>query len=223
MSEDRTEKEKAQPIKEVAIGEWFNPFVNYEDTPLYSDRYESDHGYYYGYRLGGERLHWKDFPFQVHPIGKFTAQLGWVTPYPREFLQETTHRIVIVSPTGNIETDIKSFKIYEEKLESRLMLLNLRCNDDKFIEVKGGKVPKHFPYKVEIALLSGEVLSSNFRITEVPPGGDEVAKGIGTKPAEWYAQDGVEPVALIFPEVENILEKIQMRIVPIAESQRSSQ
>lgn len=181
MPEDQVEKESRE--KTIELGEWFNPFFNYENLPY---KYERE-----DYRV-------KTVPFIIHPIGKFKIDTIWDrgSGYGRE-------KALVVLPFGEEEINVEDFPNYEEKIESRLV-------DIGAIYVEGKYDGQDFPYQIEVRLPSGKVFVNPF---ETPDGITSLTGSGG-----WQEGKGNEKNWLLFPEVENILEKIQMRIAPKEEN-----
>lgn len=204
MSERKPEKEQ-KPLKIVELNEWFAPFIDYDNTTFVIKK---------------ENLHSKRISLIIHPIGEFTLETIWDrTEDAKKYYYGK--RTLVVLPFGEEVIDAKNFEEEEKKLESRLLTICILCDEEKFDQRKG-KTPEEsllmalfgkfqpFPYSLEVLLPSGKVFSTQFDTS-----GEPFIEGL-----EWYEKGGNESIVLMIPEVENILEKIQMRIMPIAESQR---
>lgn len=177
MPEDNTELKKTPPVREVRVGEWFNPFVNYDELTDHGDALVA--------------------PVTIKPLGKFHVVTERM---PEEYFSAIQ---VLTLPFDEKYYNEKSFKPTEElerEIESRLHDIAVDCDDEKY-------TGKNLPYQVEIQLPSGKVFRAAFQTdTE-----------IDTPVAwNWHDNKGVR-MHILVPKVGNILEKIQMRIVPTEE------
>jgi hypothetical protein len=182
MPEDQIEKEAKE--KTVEIGEWFNPFINYDDQP---------------YEINREKYAVKEFPVFIKPIGKTTMSTIW----DRE--SEWDGDALIYLPFGQQEIKMENFPKFEEKIESKLVDIGLSSDENQYL---GKLLP---PYQLEIKTPDEQIYFNRFINYE-----DELSNP-HTISFYWQRQQGNnnQKKWLLFPEVENILEKIQMRIVPI--------
>lgn len=181
MPEDQTELEKTPPVKEVGIGEWFSPFLSYHDLP---------------YTLNREKHHTKTLSVLFRPVGSFIIELKW-----QNHNTKRNGNGVLVLPFGNQTIRLEDYSKYEETLESKLLEIDVYCNESKYQE-------QELPFKVEIKTPAGEVFQS-LLLENIGAEGLPIAG-----PADWRKNGEVDEVRLLIPEVEQILEKIQMRIVP---------
>lgn len=193
MSEDQAEREHISPIREAELGEWFSPFVGYENIPYenqeYVDEFKRDY-------------HSKEIPFQIKSVGKFTTSVESLG----SFVLEPQNKALVVLPFGEKIIEETGLPEYEGKIESRLILVAVVCIEEKYV----GREP---PYKVEMRVPSGQIFKDYFEKPRLLI--DQPLTGFW-----WLPEGSEEGISVWIPEVENILEKIQMRIVPITESQR---
>lgn len=185
MSEDNTELENIPPFKEVALGEWFQPFQNYYEIPYDVERQ--------AYRL-------KTLHLLVLELGRFSIGFDW----DRESKWVAGTKGITVLPFGEEKVDLENFEKIEMKLESRLFAMMVFCDEEK-------SVGRNFPYKVEMILPSGQKLVSFFGEKGKVEESDEPV-------AQDWSTNGEQDLVLLIPEVEQVLEKIQMRIVPIEQN-----
>ena len=183
MLENQTKLEKTPLVEEVdeevEVGEWFNPFLNYHDLP---------------YTLNREKHHTKTLLVLFRPVGSFIIKLEW-----RNHAIKRNGRGVLVLPFGNRTIHMEDYTKYEETLESKLLQIDVFCNESKYQE-------QELPYKVEIKTPLGEVFQSLF-LENIGAEGLPIAG-----PNDWHRNSEENGSYLLFPEVENILEKIQIKL-----------
>lgn len=178
-------QEQSPTERSLEIGDWFNPFTNYHVTP---------------YNYKDEDSSTKSFSFIANQIGKFFIGMYWDREsrwWEESRLSPSTG--MITSFLGDETINRKDYLKVEKKNETRLLKINVEYLPDEY---EG----QDSPYQVEIRSLNGKVFASPFH------------RGVGGRPMltglfHWH-EDHREEVWLLIPEVENILERIQMRIVP---------
>lgn len=131
--------EQAYPeaVEEVAIGEWFSPFIGYED--IWYEYFRAD------YRCIA-------VSFNVGQIGKLSAVVQW----EKDLILNKPIMLILPNEERQIEGD--SVKKWEEILEARLMGFNFYSdNDEEFIY-------KNVSYKAEVVLPSKRLVEGHFVI-----------------------------------------------------------
>lgn len=125
---------KEASIRTIETGEWFNPFENFEGTPLVHDRedYKSRH-----------------IEFNVESVGAFKIDSNWLT----EDFGDDKRKAIIVLPITEQEISKDQFLQYQEKFELRLFDLMLYSHSDNVVESDSR-------YKAEMRLPSGRTIFS---------------------------------------------------------------
>jgi hypothetical protein len=184
MKQNPSEREPKQSIREIQLGEWFNPFQGYADVP-YFDKYES------------RNLESKLFPYMVQQVDRFTFGLSWSRGLD---LQKIKGVSVVISPSGEEIVQKEDILKYEEKIGSKLLTIAVVFPKYKHPDVV---------YQAELRYQNGKRYFC--------PISEECLNQAG--PFNWSEEGNGENICILIPEVENTLEKIQMRLVPKTESQ----
>ena len=110
MAEDRLEQSPKPPVREVALGEWFRPFQNYNEIPVIHH--------------SQNRLE-KEVDL-LTPGPCFVALLNWNQDYLLEEKERGTQERKVIFPLPNGEATISSPQLaeFQEEIETRLMHLN---------------------------------------------------------------------------------------------------
>lgn len=151
------------------------------------------------YVYNEKRHQTKALLFLFKPAGLFIIELEW---WDRDVKRKGEGKLVL--PFGEQTINLEDYSKFEDKLESKLLQIKVDCNETKY-------QTQELPYKAEINTPIGEVFQSLF-LENIGAEGLPIAG-----PDDWHKNGEVDEVRLLIPEVEQILEKIQMRIVPAEE------
>lgn len=141
----------------------------------------------------------KVFSCVVQTVDRFTFGLHWSRGLD---LQKIKGAGVVISHLGEEIVQKGDVRKYEEKIESKLLTIAVVFPKYKHPDVI---------YQVELRYQNGKHYFCP--ITE--------ERGNQAGPFNWSEEGNGENICILIPEVENILEKIQMRIVPIEENQNA--
>ena len=137
----------------------------------------------------------KGVDFVVDQIGKFNAGLSSV-----EDAEYNDGDGIVILPFKDDHINISNHREASEKYESRLMSISVISSEKKHLD-------QDLPYAVEIRTPTNNIYQSPFETNDMP----------GWQPPftfDWYDQQGNEITVLLVPEVENVLSRIEIRVVP---------
>jgi len=205
MSETFKKTEQKEAI--VKMGEWFNPFVNYRDLPLIRkiDDWES-----------------KKVTIEIINLGRLTFSLTRSSSHYQRLCESefvNPVKYLVVSAQG--EKLVSSNDVIQEEavLQVRLFLLFGPSAEKEAMESSiFERLPENYdvlwrnkksPYVIEIRLPTGQTLTGPLGKDSHTPKGEFILP-----PSDWNFNDKKIGQILI-SEDKDLLEKIQMRIVPI--------
>ena len=182
MAEDKTELERTEP-RIIEVNEWFTPFETYDYAP---------------YKISRSDYRSKNSKSNIRGIGIIETDLVWSEKDIQQLKEnEEPWNVLLVLPNGSKK--ISSQEEFEEqrKLESRLLDLSFDIQEPKW----NGK---SFPYSIEVKLPDGTVVESRDSWPDLP-----ILKG-HTFTGARDMESGSEFDALIIPEAENIIKRIEV-------------
>lgn len=186
MAEDKSEIEKPE-TRVIEINEWFTPFGMYNDTP---------------YEISRSDYRSKNSKSSIRGIGIVDTDLVWSEKDTQELKEnEEPWNVLLVLPNGSKKISLREVFEEQRKLESRLLDLSFDIQEPKW-------VGKNFPYSIEVKLPDGTVVESRDSWPDLPIFNGHTFTGARDM------ESGSEFGSLLVPEAENILKRIEVRIVP---------
>ena len=173
------------PIKAKA-NEWFAPFKGLAERRDTSRR-----------EISGDLVRTKEIPFFLEGVGLFKASMDLARNI---FPPDPELKVEVAGPLSNKTTGDK-IGAWEEKAEASLFSVGVGSSVLPYS--KGAQ------YYAELQLPTGEIFSSEFN--EMDYFLDNVQTGFTTG-LEWVSESG-EKVVIVLPEIQNILDKVNLRVV----------
>lgn len=143
------------------------------------------------YSVIRETFRSKEVRFKIGQLGEFTASLFWQKD------DYSNIPCLIIIPTNEIRVEEGSMRTWEGQYEARLMTMSVTSQNKRLVD-------KSIPYKVEVILPSENHLEGNFENDH------------GEAPHCYYfSPSGDEKQDMLLAEIEEVIEKVQIRVVPL--------
>lgn len=173
------------PIKAKA-NEWFAPLKGLAERRDTSRR-----------EISGDLVRTKEIPFLLEGVGLFKVSMDLA----RNIFPPDPELKVEVAGSLSDETTGNKIGAWEEKAEASLFSVGVGSSVLPYS--KGAQ------YYTELQLPTGEIFSSEFNELDYFPDNSQVGF---TTDLRWTNKSG-ETVVVVLPEIQNILDKVNLRVV----------
>ena len=189
MSEIKPEQKENLPVREVEIGQWFNPLHDYPKYPYRNDKKFS-------------RIKKRIPTASVKNLAPLWLTLIWIGDKEDRANYDYGENTAVLFLLEEDRTPLDPLlQNDEEELEARLIQLEF-INSDQM-----DNVGEYLPYRIEIKSPSGNIYSCKL-------GDDGQNEVFNLEP--WSLNESDKKICNIFiPDRKSVMDRIQMRFVPI--------